>query len=348
MKYLILQHPGHNRVYYSIADKLALAELKLASTRLSADCTNIDIVEIKNIRYLSIESDGTLTPKDLNLIARLSFVFAIFVLKHKDNEDYLIPIQRDEYEYLNNKISSLLKYPGKTNELFTKMMINVAMLSSDFTYGDKIKMLDPVAGKGTTLFEGTTYGFDTYGIEIEPKSVHEASIFFRKYLQTERVKHLMSKKQIYGSNKSDAVEIQKFEYATSKEQFKSRETIKTLGMVNGNSQNAFKYFKKELFNIIVGDLPYGIAHGNVKGKKTASKTRNPSHLLDECLPEWVKVLKKGGAIIVAWNSFIVNRQKLSETFTKHGLEVLSDSPYDEFEHMVDKSIKRDIVVARKR
>lgn len=43
------------------------------------------------------------------------------------------------------------------------MMINVALLSSDFNYNDRIQLLDPIAGKGTTLFEGAVYGFDTYG-----------------------------------------------------------------------------------------------------------------------------------------------------------------------------------------
>ena len=348
MKYLILQHPGHNRVYYNVADKLALAELKLASHRLSADCTNVDIVEIKGIRYLSIKTESELSKDDLQVLSRLSFVFAIFRLDKLCSEDCLLPIRQETYEYIDSKISSLLKYAGKTNELFTKMMINVALLSSDFDYIDKITLLDPVAGKGTTLFEASVYGFDAYGIELEPKSVHEATLFFRKYLQTERIKHQQTKQQVYGKGKADAINIEKYEYANSKEAFKSADSIKTLGMVCGNSQDAHKYFKKELFNLIVGDLPYGIAHGNVKGQKAGSKTRNPSDMLNDCLPEWRKVLKKGGVCVVAWNSFIVSRQRLSDTFEQHGFEVLSDEPYNEFEHMVDKSIKRDIVVARKR
>ena len=48
-KYLILQHPGHNRVYYKVAGELALAELKLASQGLETICDVIEIVEIKSI-----------------------------------------------------------------------------------------------------------------------------------------------------------------------------------------------------------------------------------------------------------------------------------------------------------
>jgi tRNA G10 N-methylase Trm11 len=204
-----------------------------------------------------------------------------------------------------------------------------------------------VAGKGTTLFEGAVYGFDVFGIEIEPKSVHEASIFFKKYLETERLKHTASKRQIAGKKKSEAVHIQEFEYARSKEEFKSKETVKKLGMINGNSQEASKYFKKNQFHLIVGDLPYGIVHGNSGERKAASITRNPSELLEACLPAWEQVLQKGGCLVLAWNAFVASKQKLVEIVNQHGLQVLSDSPYDEFQHMVDKSIKRDILVAKK-
>ena len=92
----------------------------------------------------------------------------------------MIPKKTAEVHYLDNKISSLLKYQGKTNELFTKMMINVGLLSSDYSYSNTINLLDPVAGKGTTLFEAAVYGFNAFGIEIEKNAVQDSKIFFKK------------------------------------------------------------------------------------------------------------------------------------------------------------------------
>ncbi len=347
-KYLILQHPGHNRVYYNLAGKLALAELKIAVQRLDVICDIVEIKEIKDVRYLFIESKENLTSNDLKIISRLSFVFAIFRLQEFQDENCLIPISKFDYEYVDNKISSLLKYSGKTNELFTKMMINVALLSSDFNYNENIKLLDPVAGKGTTLFEGIVYGFNVTGIEIDSKSVLAANLFFKKYLEKERFKHTANKRQVYGKSKSEAIYIQEFEYARSKEEFKSEESRKKFGLVTGNSQEASKYFRNESFHLIVGDLPYGIAHGNTSDKKSTSITRNPSELLSQCVPEWYEVLKTGGVTVIAWNSFVVSKQKLEEIFSKNGFDVLAESPYDGFEHMVDKSIKRDILVCKKK
>lgn len=347
-KYLILQHPGHNRVYYNVAGELALAELTIACQRLDVACEEIMVEEIAQVRYLSFTTKEAITDHDLAILSRLSFVFAIFRMEQRGGQTCLIPISKVDYEYVDSKISSLMKYAGKTNELFTKMMINVGLLSSDFDYNHKIQLLDPVAGRGTTLFEGAIYGFDVTGIEIEPKSVHEATIFFKKYLEAERFKHTSGQRQVSGQKKSEAIYMQEFEYACTKEAFKSDQLRKKLGIVNGNSQDAASYFKKNNFHLIVGDLPYGIAHGNKGAAKSTSITRNPSELLSLCLPQWYQVLKKGGVVVVAWNSFVVSRQKLSEIFTENGFEVFTEAPYDGFEHLVDRSIKRDIVVARKK
>lgn len=347
MNYLILQNPGHNRVYYLSSEKMALAELQVACSKISTKVTFFEIKELAGIRYLSFETDAELTNNDLELISRLSFVFALFALHSVDDVDYLKPLAKVPYEFWDGKINTVLKYQGKTNELFTKMMINVGMLSSDFFYNDTINLLDPVAGKGTTLFEASIYGFNAFGIEIEPHPVHDAGIFFKKYLEDERIKHLANKRVVYSAGKNDVTQIHEFIFAQSKEAFKDPEKTKTLGLINGDGLEAFKYFKKEKFHLVVGDLPYGISHGNQAGRKSQSKTRNPYELVKSGIPAWKKVLKKGGCIVLSWNSYVITRQKLSRLFEENGMVVLNDHPYNDFQHQVDKSIKRDMVVVRK-
>lgn len=214
-----------------------------------------------------------------------------------------------------------------------------------------------MAGRGTTLYEAAVYGYDAYGIEIEPNSVHETTVFFKKFLEEERLKHSYSKRQIYGKGKGDSIVMEEFEYSRDKKEFGNIKNRKKFGIIHGNSGDAFNYFKKERFHLIVGDLPYGIHHGNRPGKKQQSRnpaslniapSRNPSELIESSLEGWKKALYKGGIAVLAWNSFLASRKKLAGIFSDHGFEVLSDSPYDGFEHMVDRSIKRDIIVARKK
>ncbi|MCU4174693.1 TRM11 family SAM-dependent methyltransferase [Carboxylicivirga sp. N1Y90] len=346
-QYLILQHPGHNRVYYNVAGELALAELQIAGSKFETPCRAVRLIEIAEIRYLSFEVESELSSNDIGVLSRLSFVFAIYKVLNIDGEECLKPIAIKDYAYVDAKISSLLKYPGKTNELFTKMMVNVALLSSNFNYDTNIQLLDPVAGRGTTLFEASVYGFNATGIEIESKSVHEATVFFKKFIQTERYKHQNDKRQISGNNKKEAIYVQEFEFAPTKEMFKIEELKRKLAYVNGSSQNVESYFKANTFHLIVGDLPYGIAHGNSSTHRSASITRNPSEMIEQCADGWFKVLKKGGVIVLAWNVFVAAKVKLEQILSSHGFEVLSEDPYANFEHMVDKSIKRDIIVARK-
>ncbi len=347
MIYLLLQNPGHNWFYYSSSDKLALAELSLASGRLSVSVSNIQIKTIENIPYISLETASVFSEKDIDLISRLSFVFAVFQLEDFSGTTMLRPIAKSSFAYMDPKISSVQKYKGKTNELFTRLMISVGMMSTNFDYQQKISLLDPVAGRGTTLFEGSVHGFDLFGIEMDKTAVHEAVVFFRKYLETERIKHKQSKRQVAGKNKSEAVMMEEFEYALSKEDFKSPEKIKKLGFVQGNAAHTDQYFRKNHFHLIVGDLPYGVQHGNTAGR-AKSFAQNPSELLREFLPAWITVLKPGGAVVIAWNSFLASPKKLAAIFAEQGFEVKTDAPYNQFEHMVDHSIKRDVLVALKK
>lgn len=347
VRYLILQNPGHNRVYYNSADKLALAELKIACDRLEVAVNNASIEYIKGVRYLLLEVNDELKKGDIDIISRLSFVFAMYKEIKVNDDKALIPIEKSAFENINGKISTLLKYQGKTNELFTKMMVNVALLASDFNYSDQIQLLDPVSGKGTTLFEAAIYGFSACGIEIEQKSVHDAGVFFKKYLEEERYKHEYVKRRIAGDKKLNAVFAQEFAYAKNKTEFKDDSKKKLLSFVNGKSQDADKYFKKETFHLIVGDLPYGIFHGNTGDKKSLSPTRNPSELLEQCALAWYKCLKKGGVVVMAWNAFVATKHKLTGIIEQVGFKVIQEPSYHEFEHMVDKSIKRDIIVAKK-
>lgn len=348
MNYLILQYPGHNWVYYHAADQLALAELEIAGTSFDAEIRSLEIKTIANLRYIHFSTKSELSQRDLNILSKLSFVFALFKIESFEVEPIaLMPIELPSDFRLDPKISTLLKYRGKTNELFTRMMLNIAVHSSDFNFDEKLELLDPVSGKGTTLFEATTFGYDAYGIEVEGNALQEGQVFFKKFLEEERIKHTRSSRVIFKKQDSAPAEITEFEYALSKAEFKDEKTRSKLAMVHGAAAEAYNYFKKERFHVIVGDLPYGIQHGNKAGKIYGSPTRNPVELITECIPAWKKVLKEGGTIVLAWNSHVMTRKKMARFFEEHDLEVLNHSPYDNIEHRVDASIKRDVIVVKK-
>ena len=345
-KYAILATPGHNRVYFETSKKLSLSELSVALCNCSVSCTNIKEEYIEKVFYVTFESKEPLADGDVLIISKLSFLYALFLVEKIEEKKYLLPIAKADYAYMDQNISSILKYTGKTNELFTRMMIQVGVNSSKFPH-EQIKLLDPIAGKGTSLYEGLICGYDVYGVEIGDKVANEAYVYMRKYLETERYKHETRTEKVSGENKSFTSKRFIIDMAKTKEELKQK-VSKHWELVSGNSVYVEKYFKKNTFHVIVGDLPYGVQHGNVTNEKQSNITRNPKELLNVCLKGWHTVLKQGGALVLGWNNFVLPREEFTEILEKYGFKVLNDGAYLEFEHRVDQAIRRDIIVAVKK
>lgn len=344
MLYAILYNPGHNRVYFDTSLKLSISEFNIAAKNFSTGFDDVRSQNLFGIEYLTFQTNDELSDSDIRIIFELSFIYALFKAENINGEFYLKPIQSNKKNFVSDSIGTILKYTGKTNEIFTRMMINVAYYSQPNR--ENIKLLDPLAGKGTTLYEGLIKGFDVYGIEIGDKVVSESYHFLKKFLETSKYKFEYNSLRISGPDKSFSALRHTFETAETKEAFKNKMT-KTIEMIAGNSMYADKYYKKNYFDIIVGDLPYGIQHGNVTNEKQSSLTRNPSELLNACLPAWLNVLKNDGVIVLAWNKNVLPRKKLEQIFEEKGLTVENDEAYLRFEHRVDQSILRDIIAVRK-
>jgi tRNA G10 N-methylase Trm11 len=228
------------------------------------------------------------------------------------------------------------------------MMINLALHSGSFSREDRICLLDPVAGKGTTLFEGLRLGLDVAGIEIGGKAVQEMNAYFKKYLETEKYKHTFAKERKSGANKAFTAHLYSYAFAKTKEDFHDPQRVQHLTMAEGNARYAAELFPKGAFQLLVGDLPYGVAHGNVTGEKASSLTRNPTELLEACLPAWRTVLASDGVMVLAWNLHVLPRERMLDILRRNGFVPFTGGPYDRLAHRVDRSIQRDVVVAGKR
>jgi hypothetical protein len=344
--YALLTNPGHNRVYYEESKKLAAGELQLALTKLSISCGDVKSDYIAGVHYVVFSASDDLSEEDIAVIGMLSFVYAIFEIKKTRGLILLLPIMKINNRYIDENIGTILKYTGKTNELFTRMMINIALFCSDFSHLNQIRLLDPVAGKGTTLFEGLVFGYDVYGIEIGEKIVSEAYHFLKKYLETEKYKHTVKTEKVSAPDKAFKVIRHSFDIAKTKEEQKGG-NLKHVELIAGNSANTDKFFKKNFFHLIVGDLPYGVQHGNVTNEKQSSLTRNPKELLNACLPAWYRTLMNGGTLVLSWNLLVLPRENMVSLLNKSGFTVIDGDSLMNFRHRVDRSINRDIVVAKK-
>jgi len=344
MTYAILFHPGHNRVYFDTSVALSAAEFAVVGAKMPAKPENIRLQTIEGLEFLLFDTAEALTKADTDILSELSFLYAIFEIL---DGGAMMPVRKTRADFVDDSISQILKYTGKTNEIFTRMMINLAAYSlDDMPENRPIRLLDPIAGKGTTLYEGLVKGYDTAGIEIGETVVNEAFHFIKRFFETAKYKFEHNSVRISGPGKSFTALRHTFTVAPTKEDFKAK-NVRTLDFVAGNSVNAKHFYKKNHFDLVVGDLPYGVQHGNVTGEKQTSLTRNPSELLEACLPEWKELMRAGGVLALSWNVNVLDRHKMGKILTAHGFDVLDDGVYTQFCHRVDQAIVRDIVIAKK-
>ncbi len=340
--YGILIYPSYNRVYFQSSKDLAIAELKVANNRLASPCNHIENRILAGVDYIVFETAETLSGPDIRILSRLSFVYALYELGTGDRTP-LFPIEKDTGEYLEEDLMTILKYSGKTNEAFTRLLVNIGWLVSDSFHAEQIRLLDPICGKGTTLYQGLIYGFHGFGVEIDRNAMQQAVTFFTRYLKTKKYKHKLAESKLSENNKK-ICDVYKYEMANNKDAYKGGDTLK-LEFVRGDTVQTEKFFKKNSMDILIGDLPYGVQHGS--NTQSGSFTRNPENLLKAALPGWQKVMKTGGAMVLSFNTFVLKKEIIAEIITASGFKVLSGDPYDGFAHRVDQAIIRDLIVAKK-
>ncbi|WP_413112610.1 TRM11 family SAM-dependent methyltransferase [Thaumasiovibrio sp. DFM-14] len=339
--YAILANPGHNRIYFDTALHIACAEL---TAMLGAENITVKDVGEREVGLPAAICFSTSTPLDdraQTLLSASSIYYALFELLP---DGLMRPLTPAPYNSFPESMSQILRYIGKTNEQFTRLMLNLA-LSACGTNTAKKTLIDPMCGKGTTLYEGLILGLDVVGVEINAKWVQEIQTFIVKYLKTGKYKHKAKKEKRTGEAGKKLADCFVVETAADKQAYNSGE-IQTMKVMAADTRIADKLVKKNSCDIMVSDLPYGVQHGSKNAKET-KMNRSPLTLLEEALPAWRQMLRPQGAIVLSFNEFTLKWTDLADTLQQAGFHVLSEAPYVGYLHRVDQSINRNLIVAVK-
>jgi hypothetical protein len=374
-RYAFLVLPSHNRVYAEAAAALVRAELDVFNAavlggRISAAAGT----EIGGVRYVSFEADD-LGDREFRLLANVSSLYALFRVESDSASDdrasddsageLLRPVPLHRLDRLDDDLITILKYPGKTNEQFTKLLLNVTLLSSAFAaemLTRRFAVLDPLCGRGTTLNQALMYGFDAYGTDTDRRDVEAYATFIQRWLKDKRIKHQADFAPVRRDRQTVARRL-RVSFAATREEYKEGD-LQHLDVLDVETTSLLEFFKRESADVVVADLPYGVQHGSKAGagqagpgragghgrdggRGNASPTRNPLELLEEAAPVWAAALRPGGALGISWNTFVAKRDDAAEAVAAAGLDVLDGAPYGDFRHRVDQAIMRDILVARK-
>ncbi len=328
---LLLRMPSANRVYAGEAPALSAAELEICAP-FAADISD---QEIAGIGYLSFSIDEP-TPEHLETVAVQSSAFALF----ERVDDLLRPVQLPHVELLDEDLVTIPKYQGKTNEQFTRLLLNVTLAAVEREATGPRQVLDPLAGRGTTMSSALLLGHDGYGVEADEKAFEQMAAFHKTWLRRKRLKHTADVRPVRRDGKAVG---KRFDATIRLEDRTLQFTSFT-----GDTRDSADLFGKKKFDAIVTDAPYGVVHGSTTDVRGGGKRdRRPARLLKEALGVWASQLMHGGALGLSWNTFGLPREELVAMLEGVGLTVKSDGPWDRFAHRVDASIRRDLVVAVK-
>ncbi len=327
-RHLMLLSPSSNRVYAQEASRLAAAELQITAPSL----TEVGATTLSGVDYIGFQS------MDLPL-ATLAQQSAVLALFERIDDDLLRPVELPRVELLDDDLVTIPKYPGKTNEQFTKLLLNVTLASVERGTEAPLDVLDPLAGRGTTLMTAWRTGHHGYGVEGDTKSVEAMAAYLKTWLRRKRLKHSADLNPVRRAGKSLG---KRFDA-----ELKLPDSMLKMSVFTGDTRTSKKLFGKKRFDAIVTDAPYGVVHGSstdVRGH-VGRRDRSAAGLLSEAIPVWASQLKPGGALGLSWNTLGLTREDLAAMLTGAGLEVCEGTAWDGFAHRVDSSIHRDLMVA---
>jgi SAM-dependent methyltransferase len=331
-RYALLIAPSTNRVYADAAARLTCAELAIfGASVLSAPPADVVEERIGGVPYVGF--DASLNPADLAYLANLSSIYALY---ERVGPDLLRPVELAPLAHFDEDLITIPKYAGKTNEQFTRLLLNVTLLASAAApvLGERrLTVLDPLCGRGTTLNLALRYGYDAIGIERDGKEVDAYAAFLKTYLRRKRLKHHAELNPVRRDRRLVARR-----FTTEIGGPAGRQTVT---MCHADTTEARLFLKAGCADVIVADAPYGVAHGSHAG---GGRSRAPLDLLRAAVPVWAELLADGGALGLSWNTHVAAREEAAAVLTGNGLHVVD---YPDLSHRVDQAILRDVLVARK-
>ncbi|GAC1347142.1 MAG: SAM-dependent methyltransferase [Ktedonobacteraceae bacterium] len=337
MKIALKITPQRSTQYANMVETLAVPELLASPQGCHINTITPAILAGQSYLLATLDEEAAagITTSLMPILSRLgatSEVYELFDSLGNVQGPILKPLEPQFTPFVPMEMAEIRRYKGKTNEIFTQVLLNIALFAGAFAAQctGRLRILDPLAGGGTTLFLALARGYDAFGIELERQDIETSAVFIRQYLNGEHIPY----KELYERSRRAGRRYQ-FEIG-------HKSATRMLVLAHGDSNQANLHLQDvpggPRMHAIVGDLPYGIQHfGEI------------ADLLQKALPIWEQLILPGGTLAFAWNATRIERAAMIELVEQHThLKVRNDPPYTQLAHTVDRVIKkRDILVAVK-
>ena len=143
MKYAFLLYP-HQNVRYRQSMKLLAEQELLMTLRALGHESDVKLEDMGSAAFLHFEAEN-LTERDVRMLSQLASVYVMFACENGG----MTPIESLHPDYIGEDLPALLKYKGKTNEMFTDTMLTMALAASGFMpqHDTPLPVCDPMAGE---------------------------------------------------------------------------------------------------------------------------------------------------------------------------------------------------------
>lgn len=312
----MLLWPHANARYQVETEKLARAELEIMLSRLGVEYALEEdgASDLPALRFAA----QPFTQAQLHVLSRHSLLYALF---ERRPDGALLPLLSREKARVGADLTGILKYKGKTNELFTQFLMNLAWLAGPMP--EKARLLDPMCGRATTLFAALNRGWDAFGSDVDRAALREAEQFLKRYLEYHRLKHAVERGSMTLRGKKSAPYAQ-FSLPGG-----------SVRLAEMDATRVAEAYGRGKFDLLCADLPYGVQHG---------ASMPLERLLRLALPAWAETLKHGAAVAVSFNAQTLPARKVRAAFAGAGLRVQEGGPYERLSHWVEQAVTRDVVV----
>ena len=309
--YAFLISPRAESAFFSESEKVATAELY-------GIVGEVEPFTVGAMLFLKAKAN----PDQLPTLLRLACVQGVF----EQDGSNLRPLDQTAGFALHPDFVWGEKYRGKTNETLTQLLINLCLQEMPGRGPGGLRLLDPMAGRGTTLIWAMRYGMRSVGIEQDSQALVDLRRGLKKWTKIHRQKHKLTEGWVQKANRRGMGKYLDFAAEGT-----------TLRLITGPTREVESLTQRKPVDLLVTDLPYGIEHKGPGG------TRNPLDVIAEAAPAWTSALAPGGAMAVAFNAYLPKRAELLAAFEGLGLEPVER----DIRHRMSEAILRDILVMRK-
>ena len=311
--FALLISPTARGAYFAETHKVVLAEI--------AGVADVEVSGIEThggMEFLRL-SCGIEKVREL---LRLSFAQGLFRLA----DGCWRPAEADAGFLLHEDFVSGEKYRGKTNETLTQLLVNLALQEAR-TANENPRLLDPMCGRGTSLFWAMRYGMSATGIEKDVTAVNEVRRGLKKWTKLHRQKHKLAEGWVQKANKKGVGKFLDFKAGGQ-----------TVRLVSGDTTDARALVGRTPYDLLVTDIPYGIQHmGGSNG------VRSPLTVIQKAAKGWADCLAPGGVMAIAYNRNIPKRAEMIAAFEGLNLEIIER----DLAHRMSESILRDVLLLRR-